>query len=327
MATYSTETHPGNMPIRVLQHNIFDNFKNIRDTTIAQHLSDIAEGKKAGDISYSISNETVSTPFLNCQKKLIYINESYLSYLWAISYSFFVIMEKGIQERIVNHRFEGDIQFETPELINALNLLKWAISLTVKYSSWDYQLPNPEVQNNDEERYLVPKANGIFVDAINYILFHEYSHLVYNHCETVKNLRKKESNDVSDSEILLYKELEKEADILAKEAMIKEEDDEKYKLHKGLAVIIAQCSNLFIIHNPKALKSSLHPDIDTRIHNTLQLLNLNDRSSKDYLFLVANIAIKIFFDFHRIEVGNEPANTAEDLFVRYLNKCDEIKAG
>jgi hypothetical protein len=325
VAHFSVDTHPGTMPIRVLRYNITANFKNVRDSTIAEHLNRIATGKANADIEYHVDTDKIKTPYLNCKDRVIVLQEAYLSFLWALTYFFLVVQEEGLQKQVKNNYFAGNILFNTPVLIGALNLFNWALTLRQSYSIWNSDLPNPENPNNAEEAYYAPKVNGIFIDAINYIIFHEYSHLLNKHCETIKGIKTRSSGCLSQDERFLLIEMEKEADLLAKEVIIKSNDPERDKLHKGLAIVICQCANLFLVGNPHGIKGFTHPDMDTRIDNALQSINVLDRPSKDYLFSLCCVAFKVFFDVHKVQSNGDPADTIEDLFTRYLDTFDKIK--
>jgi hypothetical protein len=313
------------MPIRVLQYNITANFESVRDSTIAEHLNRIATGKANADIEYYVDSDKIKTPYLNCKNRVIVLQETYLAFLWAVTYFFLVVQEEGFQKQVKNNYFAGNIQFNTPVLIGALALFKWALTLPQSYSTWSLDLPNPEKHNNAEEAFYAPKVNGIYVTAVNYVIFHEYSHLLSRHCETIRGIKNQTSGCISPDDRILLVEMEKEADLLAKEAIVKNGDNEKDKLHKGLAIVICQCANLFLVGNTSGIKGFKHPDTDTRIYDALQSINVFDRPSQDYLCSLCCIAFKVFFDVHNVQSNSDPAENVEDLFIRYLDIFDQIK--
>jgi hypothetical protein len=204
-------------------------------------------------------------------------------------------------------------------------LLEWSISLKDEYSDWDLSLPNPEKPNNLTEEWYSEKVNGIFQDAIVYDLFHEFSHLVNSHGDALCNILGKKVSELGEEEITLFKQIETEADNYAFDSIIEESDSEKYKLHKGVAIILAHCTSLFVMKNPKSVKQLKHPDIDNRILNSITRLNLKDLSSSDYLWYLGALTCKLFFDLHRIQSDITPADSPEDLFFRYLRIFDELK--
>ena len=317
-------THPGNMPIRVLQNNVIHHFENARVDTLKKHKEWVNAGKIQPGIQWMIEKEKVSTPYANCISKKIVIQEVFLSYIWAITFSLVVIMEEAIQKKMISGQWNGVVNFDTPLLQQAEKLFNWALSLTDKYSDWDKNMPNPETQNTDEKKFYSGKVNGIFLDIIVYILFHECCHLVNDHCEFIKKVGNKNLSQLTEMEKENYKALENEADLFAIESLIAPTDLDKHKLVKGLSIVLANISLLFIVKHPKQLKSVTHPDIDTRLHNSLEYLG-DDLPSFDYVWYLACFACRIFFGFHHIPITLEPANDSLELFYRYLSVFDEIK--
>lgn len=323
---FTQESHPGNFPTRILRYNITDHFANVRDTTYEYVLEGVSSGKVNAGIEVDIDRAPIRTPFADCETKIIHLQESFIGFMWALSYSMFVIHEEGVQKKLLANQFRGQINFDSDLLKRAKALFDWAITLKDEYSDWDPNLPNPESFLNDTEKWYAEKVNGIFSDAITYDLFHEFSHLVNNHCEGLGNLLKKEAKKLTVEERALYKQIETEADNNAFDSIIQEFDSEKYKLHKGLAIIIAHVASLFIIKNPRSVKQIVHPDIDNRISNSIERLNLDEDADSDYVWSFGALACKFFFDNHGIPTDLSDSATTKELFFRYLNKFDELKS-
>jgi hypothetical protein len=322
--SFSQTSHPGNMPIRVLQNNVIHHFENVRDGALERHKQWVASGKIRPGLKWLIQKERVATPYADCDTKEIVIQEVFLAYIWAIAYSMFVIYEEAIQKKMINDQWKGNVELDTALLRDAEKLLNWALTLTNRYIDWDMSLPNPETHKSIEEKFYTEKVNGIFLDMIVFILFHECCHLVNDHCKHFFGVCSKVLKQLSQSQIQNYKALENEADIFAIESLISSTDTNQWKLVKGLSIVLANISLLFIVKNPKRIKSATHPDIDTRLHNFLEYLD-QDLPNFDYLWYLACFASRIFFRFHRIPVKNDPANTSIDLFYRYLSIFDNIK--
>lgn len=322
--TFSQSTHPGNLPVRVLQNNVIHHFENVRDDALEKHKEWVNSGKIQPGIKWLIEKEKVDSPYADCSSKEIAIQEVFLAYTWAITYSLVVIYEEAIQKKMIAGQWTGAVELNTPLLQNAEKLFNWALSLTDKYSDWDKNLPNPEIYKNEEEKFYGEKINGIFLDIVVYILFHECCHLVNGHCDFIQAVGSKDSGQLSLVEKEEYKALENEADLFAVESLITSTDNNQYKLVKGLSIVLANISLLFIVKHPQHLKSVTHPDIDTRLHNFLEYLG-QDLPSFDYLWYLACFACRIFFGFHHIPVKNEPADTSIELFYRYLAVFDNIK--
>jgi len=310
------------MPIRVLQNNIIHHFENVRDDALEKHKRWVDSGKVQPGIKFLIGKEIPISPYADCDTKEIVIQEVFLAYIWAMTYSLVVIYEEAVQKKMKAGMWNGNVELNTPLLQNAARLFNWALSLTDKYSDWNKGLPNPEIHGSTEEKYYAEKVNGIFLDAIVFILFHECCHLVNDHCKFIN--KAKSVDQLTQEEMQNYKAIENEAEIFAIESLIYPTDNNQLKLVKGLSIVLANISLLFIVKNPKHLKSPTHPDIDTRIHNFLEYLGY-DLESFDYLWYLACIACKIFFGFHNIPVKNELATTSIELFYRYLTVFDNIK--
>lgn len=322
--TYSQTSHPGFLPIRVLQHNIISHFENFTPDALLQLEKWVSSGLIHPGIDWMIGKDKVRTPFVDYDTKKIVIQEVFAAYIWSLSYSLIVIYEEGIQKKALIGQWNGKIEFDTQLLQNAAKLLQWAISLTTSFSPWDTSLPNPEIYNNSEEKWYGEKINGIFLNSVIFVLRHECCHLVNGHCDFAERIKGKNLAQLTPVELSEYKMLENEADVFAMNSLVSEIDNEKEKLEKGLAMLLTNLSILFILKNPKEVNSPTHPDVDTRIHNLLEYIG-EDLPKFDYLWYLACFACNLFFAHHRIEVGQEMADTSIHLFTRYLKVFDQIK--
>ena len=179
---FTQETHPGKMPIRVLVNNVIQTMENIRPDTVQTLHRDIEQdGKVHPGISWVIEEQKLSSPYADCAGKKIVVQETYLSFVWAFTY-FTLVTQEEIQQRILSNTWDGNLEYTTDLMQKALKLFNWALSLRDRYSDWDLSLPNPERYNSPEEEYYVPRVNSIFLDSVAYVLYHEYAHLVNNHC-------------------------------------------------------------------------------------------------------------------------------------------------
>jgi hypothetical protein len=309
----------------VLRHNITSHFEKVRDNTFKQVFEGVAQSKLKPGIQVTIQEQPLRTPFADCNARTIHLDENYIAYLWAMSYSLFVTYEEGVKKRIISEHFTGIINYDTDLLKRAKLLFDWAVSLKDTFSKWDLNLPNPEHHNNDTERWYAEKVNGIFQDIVIYDLFHEFAHLFNDHCNALTGIFGKKTYALTEEDITLCKQIETEADNYAFDSIVETSDSEQYKLHKGVAIILAHCTSLFVLKNPNSVKQSIHPDIDNRILNSITRLNLKDYSSADYIWYFGALCCKFFFDKHSIATDASPADTTKDLFFRYLDKFDEIK--
>ena len=322
---FSRETHPGNMPIRVLQYNILEHFEKISKLSKQNYPKWVSDDKIAPSILLSLQKEPVRTPFSLYDTKQIAIQEVYLSYLWSIAYSFFVIYEEGIQRKMVAGSWSGKIEFDTDILLKAEQLFTWALTLTTNYSPWNIKLPNPEYFNSDLEKYYCERVNSIFLDAVSYLFFHECSHIVCNHYQFLEVSKRKDIRELNETELSDCIQVENEADEFAFNSLITDANSDKEKLYKYLAITIIHVANLFIIEKPKNLKCTTHPDIDSRFHYLLEKMG-HDLEKYDYVWYLACFGCTRYFTFHCINYDATEADTSIDLFYRYLNIFDWLKA-
>ncbi len=322
---YPRETFPGNMPIRVLRNNILSSFQSFGKDSMNRHKEWVEKGLINPAIVFLLGKDRVRTPYVRSNSRKIVVQDTFLSYLWVITYFFIILNEEGFQPRLSGKTFDGKIRFDSPILKDAALLFNWAVSLANEYSDWRYDLPNPEIIKKGTTEYYILKINALFLDALNFILLHECCHLVNGHFELVKEINKKQHIDIAENDLLILKELENDADNFAINSLFTDANNNEKKLIKGLAVMLANVSLLFLIKNPQSVSCRNHPDIDTRISNCLEYLG-KDIKSFDYIWQIACFASMIFFRFHNISVDNAPAETSIDLFKRYLDVFDEIKA-
>jgi len=321
---FDKKSHPGNMPIRVLQFNILNKFTNEGLANIPTFKESIEKGLVSAGLKYHIEEEQLKSPFADCNSKQINIQEVFLTFMWGLSYSLFVILEKAVQERITKPEWKGEIIFDIELLSKANQLLDWSLTLNVFYSDWDSGLPNPEKPNTEDEKFYVEKINGIFENSTAYILFHEYAHLALNHCDFVKSIRNKKISELTGDEIQEYKEIEIEADNFAFDTLISGTENETEKFHKGVAIILAHCSMLFMVKTPKSVKQRVHPDTDKRLEDAITKLNLQDPLSEDYIWTLGCLACMKFFNIHNILLNLTPKDP-KPLFKDYMNEFEKIK--
>ncbi len=310
-------------PIAVLWGNIIHAFENVDDTFLNMHREATESGNLSKAIVYDKEKEKVRTPYANLKTREINIQEIYLAHLWSFIYSIFVMYEEGIQKPLINNTFDGSLKFETPLLQRAKLLFDWSISLTSEYSEWDEDLPNPKKHNSKEEKFYAEKVNGIFQNSVAYLLFHEFAHLTQNHDSFFLGIN---MNNLSDADIAERVQIENEADQFSFNMLIKEQDDEKQRWVKGLSILLVICSALLITPTARGIKQSSHPDLDQRMLNILQNLNLATEEAQFYCWYLCGFAVRFYLIKHKIDVSTGEYETAQDAFFSYLGLLDEIKS-
>lgn len=309
-------------PIRVLWGNVVHAFENADESVLNLHEEAFKIGKIANTIAYDNGHEKVITPYADLCSREINIQETYLCHLWSFIYSVFVLYEEGIQKPLINNTFDGALRFDSPLLKRARTLFDWSISLTNEYSVWDEELPNPRTHNDEKEKYYSEKVNGIFQDAVAYLLFHEFAHLTQGHESFFLGTKIKE---LSDSDLAERIQMENEADEYAFRILVKQYDDEKRKWIKGISILFVICSALLITPKASSIKQKTHPDLDNRLLNMLIKLDLKTEESQFYCWYLCGFAVRLYFIKHNIEIESVEYETAQEAFFSYLEKLEDIK--
>ena len=259
------EVHCGEQPIRVLKHNLTTRLVERNEEYIKSIQFDFRLNK---NVKYHIARLPLinrQTPFID-EKGIINLHETYLSYIWIVCYYFFVLHEERL---VIPDRINrGLLIFRQPNLQlvdDAEKLFDYGKSLIILYYSWDKNnLPNPELFNeNTNEGWYILRTNDLFVEVLNFILYHETAHAEFEHIKKVKDLNNEEQ-----------KNLEIEADSRAINLIL---SSNRNRNMSELAIIIGLASMLFF---QNSLSGGLkHPNIDTRLENAIRLFSPKEDSS------------------------------------------------
>jgi hypothetical protein len=258
--TIKHENHTGEQPIRVLKHNLTTRLVERNEDYIKSLQSDFKLNKL---INYHIKNTPLiekQLPFID-GTGTINIHETFLSYVWIVCYYFFVLHEEGyaipdhINRNIPLHKTPN------PELIrDAERLFKYAKLLITVFEPWDKEtLPNPEhYEENTGECWYILHTNDLFVEVLNFILYHETAHA------ELEQIKKITFENLSDEE---RKPLEIEADTRSIELILSNCRNEN-ATHISIAIGLA--SMLFFKKDLSGGKK--HPNLDQRIENAISLI-------------------------------------------------------
>lgn len=313
-------------PVAVLFGNIIHRFENIQSNTLNEHLKAVQSGYISPEIDYDDSPKKVKTPSSNTKSRQIYLQETYLSYLWSFIYSIFVIYEEGIQKRMLNDTWDGMIKYDSPLLKRAFNLFSWSISLIDTYSYWDENLPNPEKHTDEQEKFYAEKVNGIFQDAVTFLMFHEFAHLTYGHdvyFESKDNSQKKQDENY----ILL--ELEKDADNFAFSVLVKEENEYSKQFASTLAVQFVMTSSFLLEPSKNQTIQYSHPTLDNRLFYFFQNMTVKDKENSFYIKHISSLGLQIYLEKYKIlstDETNRVFDTIEDMIDFYLEQLDHFRA-
>jgi hypothetical protein len=266
--SYLSGNHSGIQPIRVLQHNLIHGFENTNPDFLSESLSLITKtGLQPGinyyaleeAILYSTSKFKSQTPYVDLDKKIA-LHETFLSYMWIVCYSMFVLYDEAVAKPMQNQQSNKMVNVLDPDAISqAKKLLYYGRSLIKFYSPWDKRdLPNPEEYSLAEDFYIT-RANSLFVFSVNFILCHEYAHVEKSHVDQYYT-----------ADDLQRKNFEIEADNRAIELLLKGRNGQNDKSLE-LGILMGLSALLFFGNSSSGGK--VHPDTDNRIKNYLEQLN------------------------------------------------------
>lgn len=273
---YNALTHHGYLPVRVLGYNFVDWFLNVTPDFTEEFKYEVDANELKQGIRYNIQRTSIrDTAHINEQHQ-IELFENYNQFLWACSYSFLVIFDEGIHKPTLEGNYTGNfLDTSNPYINKALELFRAGLSLFESYrEDVFYRLPNPE-KYNDQDKFYIERASGIYTAAMTFILLHEFGHQYYGHVETPAD------DEQSKVDELL-------ADEYAYDKMATHFDKEDGQTYK-CGILIGLCSLAFSDGTLRG--GNRHPDPDHRIVNLIEKMNLEET---DNLWCIAVIALNMW---------------------------------
>lgn len=158
---YNAAAHIGSQPVRVLYQNIQFWFKNTYPNFATTELNDAIANKGLNpEINYVEEKERINGTPAYVVFGSLSIRETFLSYLWCLSYSLIVVLD----EQIIRPRITPDYEL-TPEMSRKLSethaLKRYGLSLFTTFTKWNMDLPNPENYDREENQH-IEKVNTVF---------------------------------------------------------------------------------------------------------------------------------------------------------------------
>ncbi|MGI2178425.1 phage exclusion protein Lit family protein [Shewanella frigidimarina] len=291
-------SHKGHLPVRVLQHNIISQFENTTAEFLKETLGTVNAKKLKTEMVYTINSDAsngdkVKGPFVYNKTNEIHIHETFLAYLWCMTYSLYIYSDLLIL---------GQLDAIDERKLLADRTFNYALGLIDNYSDWDKaNIPNPEVYDSKLAAD-IEKTNELFLYGFNFVLCHEYSHVDLGHCDAATR------GFLADLE---RKEFELEADAKATNLF----SDGIYPDNEAATkygVAVALSSLLFF--NSKVSKK-IHPDSDVRIMNALNQFAVEDN---DTSWLIACAALGLWSNKYSIELTWDEKPSFKKLY-KYLS--------
>ncbi len=297
------EDQPGNQPIRVFGPQFIYAFESVKT-----ELSDYSHSADLSNVQLNLLNEDVKAKGPFSTENLIQIHDTFLSFLWCYSYGLLVAAPMG-----------GKV-LSNDEYFEARDLLKYALSLLRTFEVWDKErYPNPEIHGKDEKK-LIGATNSCFWYGYNYILYHEFGHIVLGHTERVQRARSY-GYDIHEDE---RKDMETEADLFALDRLMKEVLGTSHEFSAIIGVLTALGSLTFTSN--RVFGGPYHPDPDHRLKTVLDKLN---KASTEYYWGYAFWAL-ITWEVEFYKSGNiwpmsSPDGDFKAHFYETLKNLDSLK--
>lgn len=300
--TYNSESHIGELPVRVLQYNYLDSFITITPDFIEAFEGEIFNNL-SGTLAYKVDKEKIT-----CAAKIreykseqkIFIYERYNQFLWNICYSSIVTCEEVVNKKCKKNKFIDE----------AAELFQYSMDLLSKYRDWDdYSLPNPEKYNENRKNY-IEACNNVFIEAMVFILLHEFAHQFYGHND----------DDYCTSDTNKLKKMELYADDYAYDKMsTRFGTNLQTTSQMGIAIALAS-----LILLDESLKGGPeHPDPDYRLKRIIEKMNLDQR---DGIWFIASLPFILWSYYYKVDIGMPlPGQDAKIFFYTLLEKIKSLK--
>ena len=301
-------------PINGLCGRISHAFENSNPTALDQLKAAIDSGLISREIELAQDGEMHMPKICKpstLKPAVICLHGQYLQMLWAFTYGWFVIYEKGIQEPWMHGSYNGIIKYDNPLLQRAAQLLEW---IGTNEKEWPCQRPSPSNWATDEEKSFTEKANTIFIKAIVFLLHHEFAHAKLRHVDTP------ECPPTSDE----TKILERDADGFAFSALISQSDDEQHRRIQGWSVLVPVLCALFVEKDSSRLFPRKHPFIHHRVDEVLKRLNFQERCNQDYFTYLCLTITKMVVVRFGLSEGQQTFPTAAEGLQNNLDKLDNL---
>lgn len=302
------DTHKGEQPVRVLKHNLTTRLVERNEKYIESLQSSLKLNKAIG---YHIANLPLIEKQLPCidEDGTIQLHETFLSYTWIICYYFFILYEEGfaipdnIKRGIAVHKAHN------PQLLKeAEELFNYGKSLVVAFTPWDKEyFPNPEYfDDNTDEGWYITRTNDLFVEVLNFIIYHETAHAELEHIKKIK------FENLTDEQ---RKPLELEADTRAIELIL---ENFRNRNLTEIAIVVGLLVMLF--STPTLYGGNKHPNIDTRLENAIMLFKPAEDSP---IWTMASLFMKVWDKQFNLGLKEEPAyDTYKDVFYDLLRQVN-----
>jgi hypothetical protein len=306
----------GTQPVSVLQHNIVHYLEKMTPT-FGDELRQLvlSAGLKPG-LRFNCTSQPISVRNEDLEWEThaasvdednhIEFHETFLSYLWIISYALIVLYDEG------NVKPAKRIASSSQVLKQARRLLRYGLMLRKEFKPWRINsVPNPQKYDAGDREY-IEKANGIFCIGTAFVLLHEIAHVHLGHTDLLKKRTHLSTHDKVTHEIA--------ADKWAIEK-IKEGLGNQMDTTKCCGVVAGLVALLLM--SPSLLGGE-HPDRDDRLRDGLKALDLPETSN---IWSIALVGIRIWEQTYEQPIVWPTVKTSpKDYFLRVVAELGTKKS-
>lgn len=294
----------GCLPVRVLQYNVLKFFLEGNARAGAAWEEEVAEGRISCEILLDIQPAAVRGPSINYETKQIEIQEAFEAALWASSYGILVLHD-CLARKYARGEKPRELDISDPCVKDAFAALAYVETLFTEFCQWPESLPNPE-SYSEESRDLVEKTNNLYVSAAAFALAHEFGHVALGHGDAqFHDLLKKVyscPSELTEDDIALLRQRENDADLYAVQHFLSGIDDDADKTVRLFGIVITYLCLLIGKRNCSQLETTTHPNLGTRILNTLNN-EVEDVGFQDSLRGAVILALTYFLGRHGVDMG------------------------
>ena len=304
-------------PLLLLQKNIIWAFENSTPYVGNTLKTAVDEGLVSSQIDlncYDRSAPPKGPGITKCRPAEMRLSLKHLELLWSFIYGWFVLFEEGIQKPRMRNEYDA-VDLSVPMLARARQLIDWAVSLQTTCTDYPPGLPSPLKYQNSEEQAYGETTNLAFQQAVAFLLGHEFAHANGGHLESID---KTTPND----EVI---KAENEADNDAFERLIEQGYNDKDKLSKALAILMALVSSIYLGEERiTTFRQVRHPNMDVRICNLMHKIDFQEKKNRDYFFLLASLMLdEALPEEHREDGKSVLYADAEEAFQATLDRIEK----
>jgi hypothetical protein len=302
----------GTQPVKVLENNILHFFEKTNKDFLKELINGVENSELKAGIKY-INEESKLTgyAYINSNKQ-IHIEETFLSYIWCLSYCFVTIFDIHVLLPRRNKNIDKNID----KLSERFDFLKYGLSLINAFSEWNIEkYPNPQKYLKENKQY-IEKTNSVYLHAVNFVLCHEYSHFDLGHVDKSIDLMC-EGKEITPEE---HKIDEIYADFNAIQLLLKHPNTKKNKKNIEYGIVAGVSALLFL---DKIGRKNKYPDPEIRLKNALEQLKIKD---EDLHWGLASLALKIWTDRQNVTLSlPKIVDTYKDCFYLMIKEIEKIK--